>query len=89
MYLVLELSIFQAVSSTSNRSASRPPIMMATTTEAAVTPIKNTSEIKGVLAWDTTGWPGDGTAHAGTDYTATSGTLTHWFRDQIARDLTK
>jgi Protein of unknown function (DUF3105) len=36
-----------------------------TTVEQPVTPVKDTSGIAGVLAWDTTGWPGDGTAHAG------------------------
>lgn len=37
----------------------------STTTEAAVTRVANTSGISGVLAWDTTGWPGDGSAHQG------------------------
>jgi hypothetical protein len=37
----------------------------AATTEAAVTRVKNTSGIAGVLAWDTTGWPGDGSDHKG------------------------
>jgi hypothetical protein len=37
----------------------------ATTTQAAVTPEKNVSGIAGVLAFDTTGWPGDGTDHTG------------------------
>jgi hypothetical protein len=36
-----------------------------TTVEQAATPVKDTSGIAGVLAWDTTGWPGDGTAHTG------------------------
>ena len=36
-----------------------------TTTEAPATPVKNTSGIPGVLAFDTTGWPGDGSDHAG------------------------
>jgi hypothetical protein len=36
-----------------------------TTVEQAATPVKDTSGIAGVLAWDTTGWPGDGSAHAG------------------------
>jgi hypothetical protein len=37
----------------------------ATTIEEAATPVKNTSGIKGVLAFDTTGWPGDGSTHKG------------------------
>jgi hypothetical protein len=37
----------------------------ATTTQAAATPVKNTSGIRGVLAFDTTGWPGDGSDHKG------------------------
>ena len=37
----------------------------ATTTEAPATRVKNTSGISGVLAWDTTGWPGDGGSHPG------------------------
>ena len=36
-----------------------------TTVEAPATRVKNTSGISGVLAWDTTGWPGDGSDHAG------------------------
>ena len=36
-----------------------------TTVEAPVTRVKNTSGIQGVLAWDTTGWPGDGSDHKG------------------------
>jgi Protein of unknown function (DUF3105) len=36
-----------------------------TTVEAPVTRVKNTSGITGVLAWDTTGWPGDGSDHKG------------------------
>jgi hypothetical protein len=36
-----------------------------TTIEAAAKSIPNTSGIPGVLAWDTEGWPGDGSAHAG------------------------
>jgi hypothetical protein len=36
-----------------------------TTVEAPVTRVKNTSGISGVLAWDTTGWPGDGSDHKG------------------------
>ena len=37
----------------------------ASTTQAPATRVANTSGITGVLAWDTTGWPGDGAAHAG------------------------
>ncbi len=37
----------------------------ASTTETAPSRVKNTSGISGVLAWDTTGWPGDGSPHAG------------------------
>jgi hypothetical protein len=33
--------------------------------QAAATPVADTSGIPGVLAWDTTGWPGDGATHAG------------------------
>jgi hypothetical protein len=36
-----------------------------TTTQAKVTRVKNTTGIAGVLAFDTTGWPGDGSDHAG------------------------
>jgi hypothetical protein len=36
-----------------------------TTIEAAAKPIPNTSGIAGVLAWDTEGWPGDGSTHVG------------------------
>jgi hypothetical protein len=34
-------------------------------TQGKATPVADTSGIEGVLAWDTTGWPGDGSAHAG------------------------
>jgi hypothetical protein len=34
-------------------------------TQAKVTKVPDTSGIDGVLAWDTTGWPGDGADHAG------------------------
>jgi hypothetical protein len=34
-------------------------------TQAKVTVVPDTSGIAGVLAWDTTGWPGDGSAHSG------------------------
>ena len=37
----------------------------ATTTQLPVTTVSDTSGISGVLAWDTTGWPGDGAAHPG------------------------
>jgi hypothetical protein len=37
----------------------------ATTTQAKVTQVPDTSGIDGALAWDTTGWPGDGSAHSG------------------------
>jgi hypothetical protein len=37
----------------------------AKTTQAPATRVANTSGITGVLAWDTTGWPGDGAAHTG------------------------
>lgn len=36
-----------------------------TTVQSAVTTVADTSGISGVLAWDTTGWPGDGAAHPG------------------------
>jgi hypothetical protein len=36
-----------------------------TTKQAAVTKVADDSGISGVLAWDTTGWPGDGSDHAG------------------------
>lgn len=36
-----------------------------TTTQAKVTSVKDDSGIPGVLAWDTTGWPGDGKPHTG------------------------
>jgi hypothetical protein len=36
-----------------------------TTTEATPKTVSNTSGIPGVLAWDTEGWPGDGSTHAG------------------------
>lgn len=37
----------------------------ATTIEKAANRVADTSGIDGVLAWDTTGWPGDGKIHAG------------------------
>lgn len=37
----------------------------ATTTQQVPTSVADTSGISGVLAWDTQGWPGDGTAHPG------------------------
>ena len=37
----------------------------ATTSELPVTSVPDTSGIPGVLAWDTTGWPGDGAPHSG------------------------
>ena len=37
----------------------------ATTVEEPATPVTNSSGIKGVLAFDTTGWPGDGSTHQG------------------------
>ena len=37
----------------------------ALTVEQAPTSVPDTSGVSGVLAWDTTGWPGDGSAHAG------------------------
>jgi len=33
--------------------------------QARATPVTDTTGIEGVLAWDTTGWPGDGSTHAG------------------------
>jgi hypothetical protein len=36
-----------------------------TTTQAAVTPMKDQSGIPGLLAWDTEGWPGNGAFHPG------------------------
>jgi hypothetical protein len=36
-----------------------------TTVQQKVNRVANTSGIKGVLAWDTTGWPGDGGVHPG------------------------
>jgi Protein of unknown function (DUF3105) len=36
-----------------------------TTVEAPATRVKNTSGVSGVLAFDTTGWPGDGSDHKG------------------------
>jgi hypothetical protein len=41
------------------------PTSDVATTQAAVTRVANTTGISGVLAWDTDGWPGDGTAHPG------------------------
>ncbi|MDP9027438.1 MAG: DUF3105 domain-containing protein [Actinomycetota bacterium] len=35
------------------------------TVQASATSVPDTSGIPGVLAWDTTGWPGDGAEHAG------------------------
>ncbi|MBW4031780.1 MAG: DUF3105 domain-containing protein [Acidobacteria bacterium] len=35
------------------------------TVQAQATPVSDTSGIPGVLAWDTTGWPGDGATHPG------------------------
>ena len=37
----------------------------ATTAQLPVTAVADASGIPGVLAWDTTGWPGDGAAHPG------------------------
>lgn len=37
----------------------------ATTVQQTTTTVPDTSGIPGVLAWDTTGWPGDGAAHPG------------------------
>ena|GEM_PF-211611 len=37
----------------------------APTTEKEADTVPDTSGISGVLAWDTTGWPGDGAAHPG------------------------
>lgn len=37
----------------------------ATTVQLPVTTVPDASGIPGVLAWDTTGWPGDGAAHPG------------------------
>jgi len=37
----------------------------ATTVQLPVTTVPDASGIPGVLAWDTTGWPGDGGAHTG------------------------
>jgi hypothetical protein len=37
----------------------------ATTAQLPVTTVPDASGIPGVLAWDTTGWPGDGAAHPG------------------------
>jgi hypothetical protein len=37
----------------------------AMTLEKAANRVADTSGITGVLAWDTTGWPGDGSTHAG------------------------
>jgi hypothetical protein len=36
-----------------------------TTVQSTPKRVANTSGIRGVLAWDTDGWPGDGTAHTG------------------------
>jgi hypothetical protein len=43
------------------------PAASTGTTVDQATPkrVKNTTGISGVLAWDTTGWPGDGSTHAG------------------------
>jgi len=41
------------------------PSSSTKTIQAAVTTKKNPTNIDGVLAWDTTGWPGDGTDHTG------------------------
>jgi hypothetical protein len=41
------------------------PTTSGTTQQASVKSVANTTGIRGVLAWDTEGWPGDGTAHTG------------------------
>jgi len=41
------------------------PLTGAVTTDKAANRVGDTSGITGVLAWDTTGWPGDGSTHAG------------------------
>lgn len=68
--LVLVVSHPNATAASNNKTQAAGQIIPAapsgpTTVEQAVTPIKDSSGIAGVLAWDTTGWPGDGAAHAG------------------------
>jgi hypothetical protein len=41
------------------------PTTSDATQQAKASRIKNTTGVSGVLAWDTTGWPGDGSTHAG------------------------
>jgi hypothetical protein len=41
------------------------PPAATTTKQASVTKVADDSGIPGVLAWNTEGWPGDGSAHAG------------------------
>ncbi len=50
----------------------------APVTEAKPTRIKNTTGIAGVLAWDTTGWPGDGSTQPGAlEHTHVTGPVTY------------
>lgn len=49
-----------------------------TTTQAKVTREKNVSGISGVIAFDTTGWPGDGSDHTGAlEHTHVTGPVTY------------
>ncbi len=41
------------------------PTGKTTTVQHHTDRVENQSGIKGVLAWDTTGWPGDGSNHRG------------------------
>ncbi|HEX4442990.1 MAG TPA: DUF3105 domain-containing protein [Galbitalea sp.] len=41
------------------------PTTSDVTQQAVVKTVNNTTGIQGVLAWDTDGWPGDGTTHTG------------------------
>jgi hypothetical protein len=67
---VVAIAVSRGGHKTAKASADREitPLSAVTgkaTTEKAANRVADTSGIDGVLAWDTTGWPGDGAAHAG------------------------
>jgi hypothetical protein len=66
--VVLVVAVTRPSSSSTNSAAGQIiPAASSGDTTVQATPerVKNTSGISGVLAWDTTGWPGDGSDHKG------------------------
>jgi hypothetical protein len=68
--VVVAVVVWPRGSATTAATSSGSQIIPATPTGAVTvqqkpTRVANKSGISGVLAWDTTGWPGDGAAHAG------------------------